>query len=78
MKTTIQSLALQNKVGLNQKQSRSYNFGKGSTQCRSEPGEKTRKEKCKKIIILASLFMVYLLVGAAYSIIAPFYPQEVR
>ena len=39
--------------------------------------EETRRGKCKKFIILSSLFMAYLLVSAAYSIIAPFYPQEV-
>ncbi len=48
-----------------------------NTQDSPEP-EETRREKCKKYIILSSLFMAYLLVSAAYSIMAPFYPQEVR
>ena len=48
-----------------------------STQDSPAEPEETRREKCKKHIILSSLFMAYLLVSAAYSIIAPFYPQEV-
>ncbi len=51
-------------------------FPSTSTQDNPEP-EETRSEKCKKHIILSSLFMAYVLVSAAYSIIAPFYPQEV-
>ena len=41
------------------------------------PKETSWREKCRKCITLSSLFMAYLLVSAAYSIIAPFYPQEV-
>ncbi len=41
------------------------------------PKETSWREKCRKYSVLSSLFMAYLLVSAAYSIIAPFYPQEV-
>ena len=51
-------------------------FPSTNTQDSPEP-EETGREKCKKYIILSSLFMAYLLVSAAYSIIALFYPQEV-
>ena len=41
------------------------------------PKETSWREKCRKCSVLSCLFMAYLLVSAAYSIIAPFYPQEV-
>ena len=53
-----------------------FTFPSTNTQDRLA-SEETRREKCKKHIILSSLFMAYLLVSVAYSIIAPFYPQEV-
>ena len=39
--------------------------------------EETRREKLRKFLILSSLFIAYLLISAAYSILSPFYPQEV-
>ena len=49
----------------------------GNTQDSPAEPEETRRQKCKKHFVLSCLFMTYLLVSAAYSTIAPFYPQEV-
>ena len=43
----------------------------------SSSNEETKREKLRKFLILSSLFIAYMLISAAYSIISPFYPQEV-
>ena len=42
----------------------------------SEPAVKKRKP-LRNLVTFSALFVGYLVVSVAYSIIAPFYPQEV-
>lgn len=35
------------------------------------------KDKCKRLFVFVTLWTAFLFVCAAYSVIAPFYPQEV-
>ena len=39
---------------------------------------KFTKDNVKKLFILVALWLAYLFISAAYSVIAPFYPIEVQ
>ena len=40
--------------------------------------EKPFGSKLKRFLVFSSLWVAYLIISAAYSMISPFYPQEVR
>ena len=44
---------------------------------KAQSSTRQKRERMKKLLIFISLWTVYLIISAAYSIISPFYPQEV-
>ena len=50
---------------------------RGTGSAESTAGAENSAWTFRKIIILASLFLVYFVVNSAYSVYAPFFPSEV-